>query len=393
MRVKAFKIRTCDIPLRFEFRQASNARISSQGLLVEVVTENGIIGYGECLPREYVSGETLSQVTLAVKYGARHFVGSTFTRFKDILTFMEALSVQWEKMGLPTACARCAIELALLDAWGRETGAPLAALFSNTLPDNPEIKYSGVIAGSNEHQNDLILDFVSAMKMDQIKLKVGRDHEAELRMVLKIRSRLGPAAGIRVDVNGAWCVDAALRNIPDFVDAGVNTFEQPLGRFDREGYLKLSSETGDFADIWVDESVCSLAEAQWFIHHGAADGINLKISKNGGLFNCMEIVRMAREKNVRCQLGAQVGETSLLTAAGRILSALAGDLVYHEGAVGKYLLEYDIVDPPLEFSTQGRASLHAFTVNPGLGIRVDPEAVSRLNLLYGIDERGAVDHT
>ncbi len=87
---------------------------------------------------------------------------------------------------------------------------------------------------------------------------------------------------------------------------------------------------------------------------------------------------LAKANGLHCQLGAQVGETSLLTSAGLIFAALTGDGIYHEGAFGTRLLESDITDKPLQFSMNGLLSLQKIQSLPGLGVEVNTDTLESL---------------
>ncbi|MCP4694253.1 MAG: hypothetical protein GY859_39835 [Desulfobacterales bacterium] len=380
MKIRRLVIRDCDIPFKFRFSQSTNIRDSSEGLLTEATTENGTTGYGECLPREYVSGETTAGVVAAIESVAHRVVGREFNHVDEIAAWSDALAARLSAGGRAASCARCALELAVLDAFGRERSLPRAGLPG--APRVSRIRYSGIVGDGGPRELEWVAAFFNAMEFKQIKLKVGRDPRADLDAVGRLKSCFGPGIDLRVDANGAWSLEEALERIPALASAGVRAVEQPLPRADRDCYPRLMAALASIpVSVWVDESVCTLEDARWFAAHGAAAGINLKVSKNGGLFNCMAIAAAAREHGLACQLGAQVGETSLITAAGRILAALEGDFVYHEGSFGKYLLAHDIVDQPLDFGRGGDASLHEALCQPGLGVRVNPRLVGRLRVL------------
>jgi hypothetical protein len=79
-------------------------------------------------------------------------------------------------------------------------------------------------------------------------------------------------------------------------------------------------------------------------------------------------------------LGAQVGETSLLSSAGRILGVLLGDLSYHEGSFGNLLLSYDLTPKPLQFYKHGIGPVIEVYKQSGLGIDVDPLLLNKMTL-------------
>lgn len=385
MKIMQLKLLDCDIPLKIPFRQSVNVRNSSQGILAEVVTRDGVRGYGECLPREYVSGETRERVVSDAAAVARELMGRRFEGVGDISAWSAWAGEFLSDRPYRATCTRCALEMSLLDAWGKTSGHPVGRLLGTAATNR--IAYSGIMTGSGSLHADLILGFLREMGLHQVKVKVGRDMDADLALIRRVRSALGSGVDLRVDVNGAWSLDKAVDRIPLFLGQGVRDVEQPLSSSDRHAYLELKKAVPPGVSVWLDESVCTLADAEWFISRRAVQGINLKISKNGGLLNCRAIAALARENGVRCQLGAQVGETSLITAAGQVLAGLEGDLSFHEGAFGTYLLARDIVAVPLVFGHGGEVSLKPVFSRPGIGVAVHTGAVDALPCLGEFSDR------
>jgi L-alanine-DL-glutamate epimerase-like enolase superfamily enzyme len=121
--------------------------------------------------------------------------------------------------------------------------------------------------------------------------------------------------------------------------------------------------------VVADESLCSLEDARTLIRERACDVFNVRISKCGGLVNAGRIDRLAREAGLACQLGAQVGEAGILSAAGRHYATRSAGVRWCEGSYGKLLLEEDITDPDVTVGPGGMAP-----ALEGVGIGVTPVA-------------------
>ena len=115
----------------------------------------------------------------------------------------------------------------------------------------------------------------------------------------------------------------------------------------------------------VDESLCTHDDARRLIDANACDIFNIRVSKNGGLINAGRLHRLAREAGLRSQLGAQVGETGFLSAAGRHFATRFDDILWLEGSFAGFLLEKDIVEPDIVLGPDGRARA---LEGPGLGV-------------------------
>ena len=111
---------------------------------------------------------------------------------------------------------------------------------------------------------------------------------------------------------------------------GLNSYEQPVDADDIAGLTRLTADLPE--DIVVDESLCSLDDARMLIERRACSVLNVRVSKCGGPLAALELVEMAKQSGLVCQLGAQVGESGILTAAGRLVATLADPgFRHHEG--------------------------------------------------------------
>jgi muconate cycloisomerase len=124
----------------------------------------------------------------------------------------------------------------------------------------------------------------------------------------------------------------------------------------------------------ADESVVTFEDAQELIAHKACDYFNLRIAKCGGIVGTLGIANLASQSGVKTQLGCLVGETAVLSAAGRHLAAYLPDIEFVEGSYSTWLLEKDISTVPIAFGAEGQAPILA---GSGLGISVDRNTMER----------------
>ena len=137
--------------------------------------------------------------------------------------------------------------------------------------------------------------------------------------------------------------------------------------------LRVRHETG--VTVIADESLVTLNDAASLIRMEACDVFNIRVSKCGGLLASNHIAQVGLDAGIQVQVGAQVGETSLLSAAGRHLAAHLPGVEYVEGSFGTHLLSEDISPEPVMFGYEGRGDL---LLGEGLGVKVDDEALERL---------------
>jgi len=370
MKLSEFNVMAVRLPLKSSFRHALAARDYSSSVIVELKADDGTRGYGEGAPRDYVTGETAASTVSVLQSIGKKLSGHSFELGERVIDGIEVLEADFAADLGAHPSAACALEMALLDLHGRLSNRPVLDFFGPRKTQT--IFYSGALSDVPADRAEPILGRMKQAGFKMVKIKVSQDTDAAVGKVDLARAVLGPDVHIRVDANGAWDLPRAIETIDRLQRRGITLVEQPLAAADRDDYPELIGRIESRVQVMVDESLCSVGDARWFLENKAAACFNLKISKNGGLINTLRIYRLASAGGIACQLGCHVGETSLLTAAGQVFAGLAGDLMAYEGAYGGYLLDQDVVSDPLQFGPKGRCDLEASSWLPGFGISVDP---------------------
>ncbi|MCB0564630.1 MAG: hypothetical protein KDD01_09680 [Phaeodactylibacter sp.] len=362
MKIIQLNLREIKIPLRFQFSQANNAgALHSHSAIVEVHTADGLIGYGEACPRTYVTGEDMAAVQNGLRLISPEIKGASIQSVEEIKDKL----LKWEKAGIGPS-VRCALELALLDAWSKTAEKPLAEILNAKPPKT--IFYSLILPLLKPSSLEQLLPEVQHFSPPSVKLKVDAKLEETVSKIKLIRSYFGKELPIRVDVNGGWTLQQAEKIIPRLIEQGVTSFEQPLPVGQWEGLATLTRRFGEQARIMADESLLNRKQAQTLIERKCINHFNLKASKLGGIFSSLEVYQLAHEHDIPCQLGAHFGEASLLTTAGILLSGMAGAMTAYEGAMGTFLLEKDIIVPSITMGLDGRLDTQAGLPKIGLGL-------------------------
>ncbi len=361
MRIKRIIARHIRIPLKVKFSQSNNSTRFSSSVVLELETENGHKGFGECCPRRYVTNEDIHTVVYEIQALQDLFLNveiNDLNHIRDL--FCNRLP---RHTGQATMCA---LELAILDAFCKENNNTVAALLGGDLP--AKIAYAGVIPlGKMQHLKPILTRF----RFPEIKFKATDNLLENIARVHDIRDIYGPDMKIRLDANCSWDLPIALHQMPTLIELGVSAFEQvfPANRYGDFG--KLTARFGDQVGIMVDESLCTYAQAKFLAENGLCNHFNLKISKNGGLLNTIRIIEVARKHGIQCQLGAHFGETSILTAAGIALVSAAPDLTAMEGALGDILLENDITSKAINIDWEAQVFPRENIQNSGLGVSIE----------------------
>jgi len=369
-----------DLPFKTAFRHAAAARTTSESLFLRVGLDSGVDGWGEALPRAYVSGESRQDAfTLLRDQVLPALVGRTFQSLPEVVSFLEKCDgkapPEWVRPDVPQTSAWCCVDLALLDAFGRETGQPASPGGQPSRGSLERYRYSGVVSAGRGWPYAKSLLKMRAFGFPHIKLKLGQDGAPQAARMA--RRLLGRRVDLRVDANMAWGVEQALEVIQQLRTVGIRSFEQPIAAGDLSGLARLVAESS--AGIVVDEGLTDRESLQALISHQACTGANVRISKCGGLVGAYARCREALDAGLVLQVGCQVGESSLLSAAHlSLLSALAPlrpGVRYAEGCFGRHLLREDPASPLIQFGYGGRPPPRP--PGAGLGVRVDQVMLQR----------------
>jgi muconate cycloisomerase len=191
-----------------------------------------------------------------------------------------------------------------------------------------------------------------------------------------VRSSLGDSCELRIDVNGAWDRDLAFKHLTLLSEHRVKVVEQPLmhGNKDLGGLAEELRDRG--IDLMADESACTLRDVEEIIDQGFFNMVNVRLSKCGGFNQSLKIIDLLRKSNLSFQIGCQLGESGVLSAAGRALCLVSSDAAYFDGSYDSFLLKENITAEDVTFGPGGAAGpLGGY----GLGVEVDLRKLERLS--------------
>jgi muconate cycloisomerase len=338
---------------------------------------SGERGFGESVPREYVTGETIESALAELKRCAPGVFHPTFISPASLIEYLSPFpEAAGDHLRVEGNAARCALELALLDAGGKHFHKSVSQLLG--LPESASIslpRYSGVISADTPGAATWSAIKMRLFGFPHIKVKVGLSETGDIVLVHQLRQVLGRRKDIRLDANGAWTLDLAATMITAFADSNVSAVEQPLPKGDVAQMAELRKRVK--VPLMLDESLCTLEDARKAADAGGCDLFNIRISKCGGMLPSLKIAEFARERKLGFQIGCQVGETGILSAAGRHLAALLPDAKYLEGSYDRFLLANNLTERHVSFGYGGRA--RPLTA-PGLGVEVSETALNSMSV-------------
>jgi muconate cycloisomerase len=209
----------------------------------------------------------------------------------------------------------------------------------------------------------------------QLKVKVGIDDQDDVSRLQAIRRRVGKKMDLRIDANEAWAPANVRAKILELEPFGITAVEQPLPHADVDVLAQVRRDVK--VPIMHDESLCSLVDARRAVETGTCDLFNLRLSKCGGFVPSLRLAQFAGKHGLGYQLGCQVGETAILSAAGRHFAASVRDLRYVEGSYDRHLVNEALGTKDITFGWGGWAPALA---GPGLGVEIDPAALQRVTV-------------
>jgi len=359
------------IPFVDSFSHSLSERNHSDSIVVKVTAESGISGFGEGVPRPYVTGETREASVEHIKTELLPgIVGAGLDRIDPKRVFADIDSILPDPGADGTVvwnASRCAVELAIVDCLFRSNDLSVNEALP---PVSQTVTYSGVITAGSIAKVEKIAQRCKVAGFKYIKMKVSGD--ADVERVAVVRDMLGSSASIRLDANAAFNLETAIRFLRSVEKYDIACIEQPVPRGDPAELAALRSSSP--IPVMADESIVTLRDAEALIEQNSVDYFNLRISKCGGIHDTLAIAELAGSAGVGIQLGCQVGETAILSAAGRHLAAHLRDLRFVEGSYGTHLLVEDISQDVIMFGPAGRAPILS---GAGLGVTVSEDLLDK----------------
>jgi muconate cycloisomerase len=383
MHVAALTAWQVRLPLKHAIQHASASRESSDNIIVCCRLSDGSEGWGEGVPREYVTGESPAGVLaqLAATPLAEQLAADC-QNWPDVIALCERFQPATMKDD-PRGCygnsLRSAVEISLLDAFARSFGEPLSQVIWHFEPAStirqkqPRVRYSGVITCGKRIKEAIHAVKMRAYGFDACKIKVGLPGADDAARLKRFRRWLGRRTDFRLDANEAWSAREVVARMEPLLQYDIHSLEQPVPHEEVAGLADVRKQLD--VPIMLDESLTSLADAQAAIEGQTCDLFNIRLSKCGGLLNCLRLAALAKQHGLAYQLGCHPGESGILSAAGRHFATSVGGIRYLEGSYDRHVLKEQFTEPDITFGYGGWATPLA---GSGLGIEVRRERMERL---------------
>jgi L-Ala-D/L-Glu epimerase len=342
------------VPLKTPFKTALRTVDTIEDIVVTINTDTGHVGFGEAPATAVITGDTHGSIVEAIrKFIAPRIIGEEIANLNRITQLIQS---SLEK----NTSAKAAVEIAVYDLWGQLYGAPLYKMLGG---GDPVITTDITI--SVDYIEKMVSDSVAAVErgFESLKIKVGKDIGVDIERVRAIYAAVEGRALLRLDANQGWTAKQAVYAIQTLEDAGVHLelVEQPVKAQDVDGLKYVTDRV--HTPIMADESVFGPAEVIDLIRMRAADIINIKLMKTGGLSKAIQIADIAQIYQVDCMIGCMV-ESSISVAAAVHLAVAKSGVITKVDLDGPSLCAFNPVVGGVNFNESEISIGDA----PGLGI-------------------------
>lgn len=312
MKISKIYLGSLCVPLITPFKTALRTVYEARSVIVAIESDNGAMGYGEAPPTAAITGETMESIDAAIRY----YIGPQLqgASLEDWPLLMQRL----HSSIVGNTSAKAAVDMALYDLKAKISGVPLATHLGGMEAD---IQTDCTI--SINQPEEMVIDALTAENrgFEILKIKLGKDAEKDYLRLKALSHALNSKTKLRLDANQGWTREEAVAVINRISQLPLNIelIEQPVKAQDFEGMKYIKERIT--LPLLADESVFSLVDAKLLIHMEAADLINIKLMKSGGIYEAMRINAFAAENGIPCMIGCML-ETSIgVTAAAHLAAA------------------------------------------------------------------------
>jgi muconate cycloisomerase len=370
-KIEKIRIHPISIPSKAVHSHGSGDVAGINSVILEVVTDSGITGWGEAAPWPVFTG-TAEGCAAALHFHLRpHLTGQDPVQVEKHLNMADKVIV-----GHPEA--KAALEMALLDITGKICGLSVCELVGGKMRDDMGMSFSVANPDFDADLNDIAAMWDDGVRI--FKFKTGfAGHAFDMMRVEKLREVYGDKVDIRIDYNQGLPAFDAIRCIRDLEQFRPTFIEQPVKMHERESLAHISHVID--TPIMADESVFDPKSALYGAQIRIADIFSLKIMKSGGIRRALEVAAIARTAGIDIYGGCMF-ETGLAHTAGVHLMAAVPDLTLQcEFYMATYFAKEDILTEPFQCNN-GR--VHVPT-GPGLGVTVNPKMLKKYAVAETLD--------
>ncbi len=350
----------------FKFLARGRGAGGRAAVVIKITADDGTVGWGQSLPVETWSYETLEASTVALRdYYAPTLIGHDPTDIEGALRLMDRAIAPSFTTGMPIT--RAGIDIALHDLTGKLLGKSLCEMWGK--PRGGPITLSWTVNVQKLEDLEELIEAGRKRGYRNFNIKVAPDVQFDVELARRVR-QAAPDGFLWADANGGYDPPAALEAAPKLADVGVDVLEAPLRPNRISGYQALKKQGA--LPILMDEGVVSPVELVEFIRLKMLDGVAMKPSRCGGLISNKRQIEIIEQEGLMW-LGSGLMDPDISLAATLGLYGAFG-LQKPAALNAPQFLPDQVLTKPLRIEGD-QAHVPA---GPGLGIEVDQEKVVQM---------------
>ncbi len=313
MKIVKIETKRLRVPLKRPFQTALRRVESLEDIVVIITTQSGLQGYGEGAPTPVITGETMGTMQAVIEYLTPFLAGRDLEEFDALIETIHTRI-------LKNTTAKSALEIALYDLKAKTLQLPLYRMLGGS-----QKNFRTDITISLGETKEMVADALDAVALgyDTLKIKVGSNPLKDIERIEAICEAVGKKATLRLDANQGWTPEECITVMQRLESKGIvpELIEQPIKAEDIEGLRAIKERIQ--TPLLADESVFTLNDARRLLDLEAADLINIKLAKCGGISNALKLADLAGEYGVKCMIGCMLEGPISVGAAVHVASAKA----------------------------------------------------------------------
>ena len=369
MKITEIIIRELRVPLvhAYALSKAYGVQLDTSNIVVEVHTDEGITGWGECDPWPAFTGDTPdSVVVLLEKCLAPVLIGQDPTNINAIHELMD-------KTLRANHTSKAGIDMACHDILGKSLGVPVHQLIGGRLRD--KIRCFWAVGGSTPEETAQEILAIKKQGFWGCMIKIGTDWKLDAARTLAARDAVGEDFPLIADANQGWDVDTAVSYGKAVGKANLLFFEQPVKYWDVEGLAKIRRRVP--MAVSADEGVSTIQEAKALIAADACDYFSIKVSKHGGIMKTKQICEYADRFGIKLFFNSMLEEGITQVSSLHVASTVPNILMSTGHSFFSTLrLKGDITD----FCNWTKEGITYVPEKPGLGFEIDQENLDKFTV-------------
>lgn len=340
MKITDIKFAMLKVPLKTAFKTALRTVSEIEDVVVIVETDSGHTGYGGAPATAAITGDTHGSIIEAIRVIIKPaLLGKDISNLNELTHIIQSSIVK-------NYSAKAAIEIAIYDLFAQLYNAPLYKILGGGEPS-----LATDITISVDYIDKMVEDSKKAVQLgfETLKIKVGKDIGLDIERVKAIYAAVKDSALLRLDANQGWTAKEAVNAIRNLEDSGVKLelIEQPVKADDWDGMKYITERVR--SPIMADESTFGPKEVIELIKMRAADIINIKLMKTGGISNAIRIADIAETYDIECMIGCML-ESSISVAAAAHFAVSKSNVISKIDLDGPSLCKYNPVESGVNFN-------------------------------------------